>query len=78
MTVCMLLGKSTQVWQLLNELQALIDFHAIKFQGAEAKEWRLVIAAITAFVQVRPPHAGWLVTFALSYSMQTGHVGSGL
>lgn len=53
MIVCMLLGKTTEVWQLLNELQALVDSHALKFQGGEAREWALVISDITAFLRVR-------------------------
>jgi hypothetical protein len=41
-----------EVWQLLQEFQGLISGYVIAYQPADANEWRIVIAEVTAFLQV--------------------------
>lgn len=51
--VCLLLGKREEVWQLLQELQALQSSYSMAFRLPDAQEWRLMADEITSFMQVR-------------------------
>ena len=52
MIVCLLLNMQRDVWQFMNELQALTQTHSMKFQEAEATEWSIVVSEIVAFLKV--------------------------
>ncbi|KAI8464968.1 MAG: protein SCAI [Monoraphidium minutum] len=48
--VCLLLNRREEVWQLLQEFQALTSSYVIKYAPPDAAEWRAVIAEVTAFL----------------------------
>jgi hypothetical protein len=48
--ICLLLNRREEVWQLLQEFQALISSYTMKFSPPDAGEWRAVISEVTTFL----------------------------
>ncbi|KAI8476092.1 MAG: protein SCAI [Monoraphidium minutum] len=48
--ICLLLNRREEVWQLLQEFQALISSYVMKYAPPDAAEWRAVIAEVTGFL----------------------------
>lgn len=44
--ICLLLNRREEVWQLLQEFQALISSYIMKYSPPDAAEWRSVIAEV--------------------------------
>ena len=48
--ICLLLNRRDEVWQLLQEFQALISAYVMKYKPPDSAEWRGVINEITVFL----------------------------
>ena len=48
--ICLLLNRREEVWQLLQEFQALISSYVMKYSPPDAAEWRAVIQEVTTFL----------------------------
>ncbi|WIA13478.1 hypothetical protein OEZ85_007056 [Tetradesmus obliquus] len=48
--ICLLLNRREEVWQLLQEFQALISSYIMKYNPPDAQEWRSVIQEVTNFL----------------------------
>lgn len=69
--ICLLLNRREEVWQLLQEFQALISSYIMKYQPPDAAEWRSVIQEVTNFLHADvampvPRSPGQNVPFRLS------------
>ena len=48
--ICLLLNRREEVWQLLQEFQALISSYVMRYSPPDAAEWRAVIQEVTTFL----------------------------
>lgn len=69
--ICLLLNRREEVWQLLQEFQALISSYIMKYSPPDAAEWRSVIQEVTNFLHADvampvPRSPGSNVPFRLS------------